>query len=47
MFSVIGDTVVDPFSGTGTTGDVSLELGRKFIGYEVSTEGSVEKQGGE
>jgi len=30
-----GDTVLDVFSGSGTTGSVSLMLGRKFIGYEL------------
>lgn len=29
-----GDTVLDPFMGSGTTGKVSLELGREFIGIE-------------
>ena len=33
MFSIKGDFVVDPFSGTGTTGDVAMKLGREFIGY--------------
>jgi len=31
-----GDTVLDPFSGSGTTGKTSLLLGRKYIGYEVN-----------
>jgi modification methylase len=29
-----GDTVLDPFFGTGTTGAVAKRLGRKFIGIE-------------
>jgi DNA modification methylase len=33
-----GDLVVDPFTGSGTTGIVSLELGRKFVGYELNPE---------
>jgi len=36
MFSVLGDTVLDPFGGTMVTGDVAEELGRNFIGYEVN-----------
>src|SRR5216683_420442 len=34
MFSVIGDIVLDPFLGTGTTAKVALELDRRFVGYE-------------
>lgn len=35
MFSVVGDTVLDPFLGTGTTAAVAAELGRNAVGYEV------------
>nr|MDO8100607.1 site-specific DNA-methyltransferase [Candidatus Njordarchaeota archaeon] len=38
MFSVVGDTVFDPFLGTGTTLRVAIELGRNMIGYEVDKE---------
>ena len=31
-----GDTILDPFLGTGTTAKVSLDNGRKCIGYEIS-----------
>jgi len=34
--SMVGDTVLDPFCGTGTTGKVSLSNGRKSIGYEAN-----------
>ena len=33
-----GDTVLDPFLGSGTTGYVALKLGRKFIGIERELE---------
>jgi len=29
-----GDTVLDLFSGSGTTGEVALKLGRRYIGYD-------------
>ena len=35
MFSVRGDTVLDPFAGTGTTLWVAHALGRNAIGVEV------------
>ena len=31
-----GDVVLDPFSGSATTGKVSLELDRKYIGIDIS-----------
>lgn len=31
-----GDTILDPFNGTGTTGLVSLELGRNYVGCEIN-----------
>jgi modification methylase len=33
-----GDTVLDPFFGTGTTGAVAKRLGRRFIGLEREAE---------
>jgi len=36
MFSCLGDTVLDPFLGTGTTLKIARTLGRKGIGYEVN-----------
>jgi site-specific DNA-methyltransferase (adenine-specific) len=34
----IGDVVLDPMAGSGTTCKVALELGRKYIGIDVSKE---------
>jgi DNA modification methylase len=31
-----GDTVLDPFSGSGTTGEVALQNGRNYIGLELN-----------
>ncbi len=33
-----GDTVLDMYSGTGSTGEAALKLGRKYIGYEIKNE---------
>jgi DNA modification methylase len=35
MFSIIGDTVLDPFLGTGTTMKLAMQLQRNSIGYEI------------
>jgi site-specific DNA-methyltransferase (cytosine-N4-specific) len=35
MFSIKGDTVLDPFLGSGTTMKVAAENGRNSIGYET------------
>jgi site-specific DNA-methyltransferase (cytosine-N4-specific) len=35
MFSVKGDTVLDPFLGSGTTTRVALQNDRNSIGYEI------------
>jgi DNA modification methylase len=33
-----GDLVVDPFNGTGTTGEVCKVLGRSYVGYDLNPE---------
>lgn len=35
MFSFVGDTVLDPFWGTGTTTAAAIEAHRSSIGYEI------------
>jgi site-specific DNA-methyltransferase (adenine-specific) len=36
LFSYVGDTVLDPFSGSGTTLMVANENNRKFIGIDIN-----------
>ncbi len=38
MFSGLGDTVLDPFAGTGATLRVAHALGRRGLGYEIDAE---------
>ena len=33
-----GDTVLDPFSGSGTTGAVAMQAGRNYVGLELNPE---------
>ena len=35
MYSVKGDTVLDPFMGTGSTHAAAIALGRNSVGYEI------------
>ncbi len=37
LYTYLGDTVLDPFLGSGTTCKVAKALGRKSIGYEIDT----------
>jgi len=36
MYSFIGDTVLDPFLGSGTTTKAALELGRRSTGIDIN-----------
>jgi site-specific DNA-methyltransferase (cytosine-N4-specific) len=36
LFTFVGDVVLDPFAGSGTTLKVAKELNRHFVGYEIS-----------
>jgi len=38
MYSFVGDTVLDPFLGSGTTTLAAMQLGRNSIGYEINEE---------
>lgn len=38
LFSFVGDVVLDPFNGVGTTTTVAQKLGRRFIGIDISPE---------
>lgn len=35
--SDVGDLILDPFMGSGTTLDVGLQLGRRVVGYEINS----------
>lgn len=36
LYTYVGDVVLDPFAGSGTTLKVAKELKRNFVGYEIS-----------
>ena len=38
LYSCVGDVVLDPFAGSGTTCRIAQEQGRHFVGYEIVEE---------
>jgi DNA modification methylase len=38
MFTFVGETVLDPFLGSGTTSLAAMNLGRNSVGYEINPE---------
>jgi len=36
LFTEVGDTVLDPFIGSGTTALAAIQLGRKYVGIDVN-----------
>jgi len=38
LFSYVGETILDPFMGSGTTNKVAGMLGRNSVGYEIDLE---------
>ena len=37
-YSYVGDVILDPFMGSGTTAVAAMKLNRHYIGYEISKE---------
>jgi len=37
LYTYIGDTVLDPFMGSGTSAITAMKLGRQYVGYETES----------
>lgn len=38
MYSYVGDVVLDPFMGSGTTAVAALNSNRRFVGYDTNSD---------
>jgi site-specific DNA-methyltransferase (adenine-specific) len=38
LYSYVGDVVLDPFLGSGTTGVAAVQNQRHFVGFEIEQE---------
>ncbi len=38
LYSFVGDIVLDPFIGSGTTAEAAIRANRRYIGYEINLE---------
>lgn len=38
LYSFVGDTVLDPFMGSGTTAEAAVQASRRYVGYEINEE---------
>ena len=38
LYSFVGDIVLDPFMGSGTTAEAAVQTDRRYVGYEINPE---------
>ena len=38
LYSFVGDVVLDPFMGSGSTAEAAVQSGRRYVGYEINKE---------